>query len=275
MPAFPTRLAIEIALLACVVALVAVGVSTSLQLATWSVPPATVATPAAASQAPLEQYAVIAARDLFNPVATEVADTGTDGLRLRGVGFHGGIAHAIIGDDATGRQELYRVGDALRSGRVAAIAWDQVTVRGPGGETTLELATETDAGPADAPPPAAMAAAAPAATIRKTGADAFIVDRRELAGAVDNMSGLLTQLRAVAEVEDGRPAGFRLFQIKDDSIFRRLGLENGDVVQRVNGNAVGDPATLLAFLQRLRTEPRVALDIVRGGSSRTLVYDLR
>jgi general secretion pathway protein C len=89
------------------------------------------------------------------------------------------------------------------------------------------------------------------------------------------MSGLLTQLRAVAEVADGRPAGFRLFQIKDDSIFRRLGLENGDVVQRVNGNAVGDPATLLAFLQRLRTEPRVALDIVRGGTARTLVYDLR
>jgi general secretion pathway protein C len=274
MPVFPTRLAIEIALLACVVALVAVGVSTSLQLATWSVPPATVATPAVAAQAPLDTYAVIAARDLFNPVATAAADTSTEGLRLRGVGFHGGIAHAIIDDDATGRQELYRVGDALRSARVAAIAWDQVTMRGPAGEITLELATDAD-GDAGDEPPVAMAAAAPAATIRQTGADAFIVDRRELAGAVDNMSGLLTQLRAVAEVEDGRPAGFRLFQIKDDSIFHRLGLENGDVVQRVNGNAVGDPSTLLAFLQRLRTEPRVALDIVRGGSSRTLVYDLR
>lgn len=274
MPAFPTRLAIEIALLACVVALLAVGVSTTLRLATWTVPPSAAAAPRAVAQAPLDSYAVIAARDLFNPVAPQADDADTEGLRLRGVGFHGGVAHAIIGDDATGRQELYRVGDALRAARVASIAWDQVTLRGPGGETVLELAHESDAPAAEAPP-TAVAATTPAATIRKTGADAFIVDRRELAGAVDNMSGLLTQLRAVAEVEDGRPAGFRLFQIKDDSIFRRLGLENGDVVQRVNGSAVGDPATLLAFLGRLRTEPRVALDIVRGGSSRTLVYDLR
>jgi general secretion pathway protein C len=63
--------------------------------------------------------------------------------------------------------------------------------------------------------------------------------------------------------------------MKDDSIFRRLGLENGDVVQRINGSTVADPGSLLAFLQRLRSEPRVALDIVRGGSARTLVYDLR
>jgi general secretion pathway protein C len=85
----------------------------------------------------------------------------------------------------------------------------------------------------------------------------------------------MTQLRAVPEVEDGHAAGFRLFQIKDDSVFRRLGLENGDVVQRVNGQAVADPATLLAFLQRLQTEPRVALQIRRGSERRTLVYDLR
>ena len=89
-------------------------------------------------------------------------------------------------------------------------------------------------------------------------ADADIEALERYAGAVDDMSGLMTQLRAVAEVQDGRPAGFRLFRMQDDSIFRRLGLQNGDVVKRVNGQAVSDPANLLAFLQRLRSEPRVA-----------------
>ena len=67
----------------------------------------------------------------------------------------------------------------------------------------------------------------------------------------------------------------RLFQIKEDSIFHRLGLQDGDVVQRVNGTVVSDPTSLLAFLGRLRSEPRVAVDIVRDGGTRTLVYDLR
>src|SRR5207245_2916265 len=83
------------------------------------------------------------------------------------------------------------------------------------------------------------------------------------------------EARARAEVRKGRPAGFRLFQIRDDSLFAKLGLRNGDVVERVNGTQVADPTALLAFLQRLRTEPRVALDIVRGDAPRTLVYDLR
>src|SRR6266513_1513686 len=125
----------------------------------------------------------------------------------------------------------------------------------------------------DVPP--APAAAPLDDRIPRTAENAFIVDRREVAGAVDNMSGLMTQLRAVAEVREGRPAGFRLFQIRDDSLFAKLGLRNGDVVERVNGTQVADPTALLAFLQRLRTEPRVALDIVRGDAPRTLVYDLR
>ena len=112
-------------------------------------------------------------------------------------------------------------------------------------------------------------------SIRRASEDAFIVDRRELVGAVDNMSGLLTQLRAVPEIDDGHPIGFRLFEIADESIFRELGLRDGDVVQRVNGTVLADPASLLTFLQHLRDEPRVALDIVRAGSRRTLVYDLR
>src|SRR5438094_808403 len=127
----------------------------------------------------------------------------------------------------------------------------------------------------DVPSAPAEAAAPPYDRIRRTAENAFIVDRREVTGAVDSMSGLMTQLRAVAEVREGRPAGFRLFQIRDDSLFAKLGLRNGDVVERVNGTQVADPTALLAFLQRLRTEPRVALDIVRGDAPRTLVYDLR
>src|SRR5882724_11923227 len=259
------RLALELALLALVAYLAAVGVTTGLGTAVDDVPPTPAETAAAVAShapAPLADYALIAERDVFNP-----ARGGGNGpssharLRLWGVGLQGREARAVIEDTATHRQELYRVGDQVGGARIASIDWDRVTLEGDGGEEVLDLS-----------PPAA----APADDrIRRTAENAFIVDRREVAGAVDNMSGLMTQLRAVAEVREGRPAGFRLFQIRDDSLFAKLGLRNGDVVERVNGTQVADPTALLAFLQRLRTEPRVALDIVRGDTPRTLVYDLR
>src|SRR5207247_77674 len=87
---------------------------------------------------------------------------------------------------------------------------------------------------------------------------------------------------ARAVIEDGATHRQELYRVGDQvggariaSIdWDRVTLE-GDVVERVNGAQVADPTALLGFLQRLRTEPRVALDIVRGDAPRTLVYDLR
>ncbi|HXJ37408.1 MAG TPA: hypothetical protein VMS22_25550 [Candidatus Eisenbacteria bacterium] len=270
------RRGLELALLLVVAGLAAYGVSAALRAAVDPLPPEPPSP--AASRAPVEPidaYAPIAARDLFNAQATGTGRGGAT-IRLVGVGFQAGEARAAVEDLTTHRQDLVRVGDTLGEGRVASIAWDHLVLATPGGETTIELAAAPRADDGTTPDPAPREPAPlSAALVRQTAANAFVVDRRELAGAADDMSGLMTQLRAVAEVEEGRPAGFRLFQIKDDSIFRRLGLQDGDVVQRVNGQAASDPATLLAFLQRLRTEPRVALDIRRGKERRTLVYDLR
>jgi general secretion pathway protein C len=229
--------------------------------------------PSAAPE-PLDAYQAIATRDVFNGGAAARSGPAPT-LRLWGVGMHGEQAYAVIEDTTTGEQALQRVGDEVGDARITAITWDRVTLRRPDGEVTLALTTEPAAaaperGP-DIPPPSPEANT----SVRQTGPDSFIVDRDALTGAVDNTSGLLTQLRAVPEVADGRPVGFRLFQINQQSVFARLGIQNGDVVQRVNGATLADPASLLGFLQRLRDEPRVALDIVRAGRPRTLVYDLR
>jgi len=270
-----TPRALEVALLVLVAALAAFGVSTALRLATDDVPAAAAAaaTPPA-TLAPLEAFATIAERDLFNAGAPSASPAADGRLRVVGVGMQGTQAWAAVEDTTTHRQTLVHAGDALGNGRVTAIAWDHIVLAGRDGDTVLEVARAPAREPTSAEP-VAVASTAANVGVRQTSTTGFVVDRRELAGAVDDMSGLMTQLRAVPEVEDGRAAGFRLFQIKDDSLFRRLGLENGDVVQRMNGEAVADPATLLAFLQRLRTEPRVALQIRRGSERRTLVYDLR
>jgi general secretion pathway protein C len=278
------RLATELALLALVAYLAASGVSIALRTRFATLPPAPAAAasaaPAAAAPAPLAEYAVIAERDVFNPAGARTGVATSDrhpALRLWGVAYSGATARAVIEDVAAHRQDLFGVGDRIGESRIASIDWDRVTLDGPGGEQTLALVSPGAAvGDGPPPPPAAPpAGAAPDDRIRQTAENAFVVDRRALAGAVDNMSGLLTQLRAVAEVRDGRPAGFRLFQIREGSLFSRLGLRNGDVVQRVNGGTIADPTALLGFLQRLGQEPRVALDIVRADTPRTLVYDLR
>src|SRR5438876_11657294 len=206
------RLVLELALLALVAYLAGVGVTTGLDTAVDDVPPAPAEAAAAVTPhlpGSLADYALIAERDLFNPArGGGEGPRSHAGLRLWGVGLQGREARAVIEDSATHRQELYRVGDQVGGARIASIDWDRVTLEGDGGEEVLELSP-----PAAPPSPDAPAARADD-RIRRTAENAFVVDRRDVAGAADNGSGLMTQLRAVAEARAGRPGGLRRFQVR-------------------------------------------------------------
>ena len=62
---------------------------------------------------------------------------------------------------------------------------------------------------------------------------------------------------------------------REESLFARLGLRDGDDVERVKGTEVNDPAARLSFIERVGHEERVALEKGRAEGHRTLVYDLR
>src|SRR5215813_9991807 len=178
------RLAIELALLALVASLAALGASAVLRLAFDEVPASDEALPPAAAAAPvgaLDDYAVITARDLFNPApataeaATRAPVTGGS-LHLWGVALQGREARAVIEDAATHHQDLYRVGDVVGGARVAAIDWDRVTLaRAPAGTAGNDAPTAYTDAPSAAPTDRPVRDE----RIRRTSENAFVVDRRE------------------------------------------------------------------------------------------------
>src|SRR5438552_16821861 len=99
------RRAIELALLALVAYLGALGVSTAVRGAFESAPPdtpdpSTSADAAPPALAPLAAYAVIAERDLFNPPHGPAPPQGRGATSSRpqpwGVAFPGGAARAVL-----------------------------------------------------------------------------------------------------------------------------------------------------------------------------------
>src|SRR5262249_1170112 len=103
------RRELEAVLLVVVAGLVAFGVNAALRLAVDTVPEASDIPPPPSPAEPLDAYAPIAARDVFNSAAPVAART-TAAWRLVGIGFQGDDARAAIEDTATHRQTLVRVG---------------------------------------------------------------------------------------------------------------------------------------------------------------------
>lgn len=191
-------------------------------------------------------------------------------LRLLGVVLgseRGGFA--IVEELATKRQVLYRLHDQIPDvGEVSAIRRDGMVVRSGDQEELLELMA-TDK------PVAAVTAASPPVVPAASGPLRKVIDRREVEAAMADLPKLLTQARVVPYLVNGAPSGYRMDYIAPASFYEKIGIQHGDVLQRVNGVDVRDPSTMLSLFQQLKNERTVRVDMVRNNQKTTMTFELR
>jgi hypothetical protein len=78
--------------------------------------------------------------------------------------------------------------------------------------------------------------------------------------------------RIIPAVADGKPTGLKLYAIKPCSIFRALGIDNGDTIVSVNGFDFTTLDRALELYQEIKAAHRVWVDIVRRGQPPTFEY---
>jgi general secretion pathway protein C len=284
----PALIALNLLLLA-MIAFFAARIVSSVAAARLAAPlsraaPAAVAVTAPSASESETAYAVIVERDVFNAVKHQGAadDTmpaaykRTDlNLKLWGTA----VAHdpaqsfAIIEDQAARRQALYRVGDPiLEVATLARVEWDRIVLTRDGAEEVLEISSARASGPSA---PAGGVPAAGSERIKKTADNKFVIDRRELEQTVANINEVFTQARAVPFFQDGKTVGFRVFAIKPGSVFEKIGLQNGDVIQRVNGVELTDPTKAISLFTELQNEGHIAVDLQRNKQAKNFSYEIR
>jgi general secretion pathway protein C len=195
-------------------------------------------------------------------------------LRLIGVvmGDQRGV-FAIVEDLSSKQQTLYRLHDAvLDLGEVTEIRRNGVVIRQDNVEELLELGLSdhlTGAGGSSG------TVSAPASTPTSGTPMRKVVDRREVEQAMNDLPKLLSQARAAPHMVNGAINGYRLDYIAPASFYEKIGVQTGDVLQRVNGVDIRDPSTMLNLLQQLKNEQIVKLDVVRNNQRSTITYELR
>ncbi len=102
-----------------------------------------------------------------------------------------------------------------------------------------------------------------------------VLNRYELEESFKDLNRLMSQARIIPYRVDGRPMGYRIFSISPGSIYSRIGLKNGDIVQRINGVELTSPDKVYLLFQQLRDESRVTIDILRAGRKMTIPVEIR
>ncbi len=111
--------------------------------------------------------------------------------------------------------------------------------------------------------------------IVKKGDSDYVVPRSTVDNALNNLSKLATDARVVPAFEGGKPVGFKLFSIKPGSLYSKIGLQNGDVVSRINGYEMSTPEKGLEVYQKLKDSASINVDVKRRGKAMTLNYNIQ
>ncbi len=220
----------------------------------------------------LSDYSSVLERGLFGegkgPSSASAPAPVTSVYKLIGT-VEGDVFAGAVLEDTTG-QAFYRLHQKLSDGsQIVKVQRDRVTIRrADGGTTELQVVDETKIVNVARP-------GAGVAGVRKLGEGKFMVDQREVTAGTENVNQLLTQARALPYMEQGKTVGFRISEIVPGSLYEKIGLQNGDVIQKVNSQDVDDPAKFFQMYQNLKEERNVSIDLIRGGQRQTLNYEIR
>jgi general secretion pathway protein C len=244
--------------------------------------------------------AIVLKRNLFGATDIDVessdspAPGGAD-LRLRGIASLATTAFAVFENTASGEQNVFRVGDRVFDGPKL------VTVDATGAEVLLrgkkrryEIEEENTVASVEESHGSAKHGASryeksdksdktgkggkdkgATSGVRKTGENAYLVDRKEVEHVVANLNEVITQARAVPVITGGKSNGFKLFSIRPGSIFEKVGLHDGDIVQRVNDTELTDPSKAVGLLEEIQSVAQVRVNFVRSGKLHTYTYTIR
>ncbi len=231
----------------------------------------------------MADYRIIVERNLFGTKATKNVPPpqkiDLEGLRqtrlqltLWGtVAGEGQKAYAVIEDKKTRQQRLYHVGDTVQNATVKMILREKVVLRVDGRDEILEM-EKPKTGLKEG-----FVASSGAGNSRLTPRtrQKITLKRSMLENATRDVSKLMTQVNIRPYMENGQPAGLALSNIKPSSIFRRMGLRNGDVLVGVNGQEIRSLDDALGLYESLKTSSSVTVAIKRRGRLRAIEYNIR
>lgn len=173
--------------------------------------------------------------------------------------------------DRSGQQDIYRVGQQVPGiGRLTGVERDKARIDAQGREILIPFSDITEVREIRAP-----GAPASLSISRKTGESAYLIDQQKVLQALERPDQIMTDARFTPHMVDGRQQGFILREVKPQGIYSGLGLQNGDILLRINEYSISSAESALQALTALRGIDRAQLDIIRNGSNMTMTYQIR
>ena len=228
----------------------------------------------AAGKPSLNAYRVISDRNLFGSIdrtdgkiqinVDELESTKL-GLTLLGtVSGTGGFDFAVIEEKNKKKQGLFREGDAIASATIIKIMRGMVVLRVDERDEILKM-EKGDPGKTGDKKQVSGSGSRGIKNVIK-------LKKTDIDNAFKNIGKMLAQVRIRPYFSSGKPDGFMVSSIKPGSIFQKMGMQNGDIIQGVDDQPIKSPDEMLKLYNGLKSGSTITLNIKRKGRQEELRY---
>jgi len=176
----------------------------------------------------------------------------------------GAYPYAVILAPAAKGQDLYRLRDDVGGGwLIAEIDVNKIVLKRGEEKEVVEVKFFA----AEPPKPQAVGGAdATRSEIR--------LDSRDVEASLSDLNKIMTQARVVPNMDGGKISGYTVFNIVPGSLYTKLGVQNNDIMERVNGVEIKSPDALYQLFQQIRNQKKIVLDLRRSGTRKSVNIEI-
>lgn len=170
---------------------------------------------------------------------------------------------AVIGDPKKKEQDLYRVNDKIQGATIKSILRNKIILTVNGKDQVLEI--NEDPSPATA----RMRRSLSKKPRRGKDNNPAMPEPPEIPDMASRPNPLF---KTRPYIKNGEASGVMVYSIKKNSVAKRLGLRNGDIIQAVDDEEIGSPDDLENFDDGIDSSSEITISILRRGKPKELVF---
>ena len=179
-----------------------------------------------------------------------------------------GNSWAIIKDNQSKGQDKYTVGSTISGAKVVMILRNKVVLNIDGKDELLVMGIEKIRAEKSGNTNGNRVDSKAAITTYKISKD-FVKE------SINNVAQIMSKVRIKPYFKEGKPEGFIISRIKEGSLFKTMGFEDGDIIKGINGQHVHSAEDMIKFYNTLKDSNFFSISIKRNNQVKTLNFRVR
>ena len=219
----------------------------------------------------LQDHGIITERNLFLSTLKAIGDNQLEGglfdsdqknmdFDLKGtVAYNSSFGFIVIEERGNHKQKLYRMGDMIGSAKLIKITRNTAILKDGGREITLKIKATME-GPLLSNSP------------NRTAPRSLTLSKKTVNENLNDLKSIMNQAVVRPFLNEGIQEGYIISNIAPNSLYEKMGMQNGDVVIDINNKHMQSAEDLLQMVNLMQSGSSITLNVKRNGKIETINY---